>query len=374
MRIIIVDDEPLALEFLAVQIGKIKDAEISKFTHFSIDEHDHFIREADIIFLDIEMPGKNGLQLADQILEFNPDLEIVFVTAYNEYAVQAFELNALDYIVKPVQLERLEKTFERIEINKATKEYPVSSSLHINVCGELIFKQEGKNEYPRWRTAKAQELFLFLLHHAGITIRKSEIVELHWPDFEVERAFSQLYTTIYNIRRTLNEFNKHLTIKSIQDGYTLILKNVFVDIVEWEGKIMNAPPIHIETIDDYEKIMNLYTGAYLGNYDYLWAESERYRLERLWAKVANKIGKCYEENNRLEEAVKWYVEICNLKPEDEQANFSLMKVYAKLEYGLLINYQYAQLEKALEEIGIEISPNIKEWYVKWKNEKSKSSI
>lgn len=372
MRIILVDDEPLALELLELQIKKIKNAEIVKFTHLDIDKHVDVIKDADLVFLDIEMPGENGLELADHILEVNPSLEIVFITAFNKYAVQAFELNALDYIMKPVQLERLEKTFERLDINNTPKELPFSSSLHINVCGELTFEQNGKSEYPKWRTAKAQELFLYLLYHAGTTVRKSEIVELHWPDFELERAFSQLYTTIYNIRKTLNEYNNHLTVKSVQDGYTLILKNVFVDIVEWEGKIMNAPSVRIETIDVYEKIMDLYTGAYLDSYDYLWAESERYRLERLWINVANKIGECYKENNRLEEAIKWFVKICNLKPEDEQANFSLMKMYAKLEYGLLVNYQYTQLEKALNDIDIDISPDIKEWYMQWKNQKSKS--
>src|SRR5690625_3250858 len=141
MRIILVDDEPLALELLELQIKKIKNAEIVKFTHLDIDKHVDVIKDADLVFLDIEMPGENGLELAGHILEVNPSLEIVFITAFNEYAVQAFELNALDYIMKPVQLERLEKTFERLDINNTPKELPFSSSLHINVCGELTFEQ-----------------------------------------------------------------------------------------------------------------------------------------------------------------------------------------------------------------------------------------
>lgn len=366
MKIILVDDEVLALEFLELQINKLMDAEITKFTYLDPKEHKKVIQDSDLVFLDIEMPGRNGLELADQIVEVNPHLQIVFITAFNEYAVQAFELNALDYILKPVQVERLEKTFERLEVMKTPKTTPFSSKLHINVCGELTFEQDGDSKFIKWRTAKAQELFLFLLHHSGMMVRKSELVELHWPDLELERAFSQLYTTVYNVRKTLSTFGNHLAVKSVQDGYILILKNVIVDIVKWEEEITNAPPIHIETVDMYEKIMDLYTGAYLQSYDYLWAESERYRLERLWVKVANKIGNCYEENNYLEEAVKWYVKICKVKPEDEQANFSLMKMYAKLEYGLLVNYQYVQLEKALDDIGIDINPNIRKWYANWK--------
>ncbi|MEI3611271.1 response regulator [Pseudogracilibacillus sp. SO30301A] len=366
MKIILVDDEALALEFLELQINKIMDAEITKFTYLDPKEHKKVIQDSDLVFLDIEMPGRNGLELADKIVETNPHLQIVFITAFNEYAVEAFELNALDYILKPVQVARLEKTFERLDIRKILKTDPTSGTLQISVCGNLTFKQDGNSKFIKWRTAKAREIFLFLLHHSGMMVRKSELVEIHWPDLELERAFSQLYTTVYNIRKTLNAFGNHLTVKSVQDGYILILKNVIVDIVKWEEEITNAPPIHIETIDIYEKIMELYTDAYLNNYDYLWAESIRYRLEQLWVKVANRIGNCYEKNNCLEEAVKWYVKICNLKPEDERANFSLMKMYAKLEYGLLVNYQYTQLEKALKELDIDINPDIKKWYIDWK--------
>src|SRR5699024_5888801 len=128
----------------------------------------------------------------------------------------------------------------------------------------------------------------------------------------------------------------------------------------------SAPPIHIETVELYEKIMDQYTGLYLGDYDYLWAEAERFRLEQLWIKAAKKIANCYKRNNYLEEAVKWYSKICDLRPDDEQANFSLMKLYAALEYGLLVHHQYEQLKQELAELSIEVSYEIKKWYEHWR--------
>src|SRR5690625_3337038 len=104
MRTILVDDEPLALDYLEIQLDKIKDITVvEKFTNLDILDHVKLIENIDLVFLDIEMPGKNGLEIAEQLLEVNPTLEIVFVTAYDEYAVQAFELNALDYLLKPIQ-------------------------------------------------------------------------------------------------------------------------------------------------------------------------------------------------------------------------------------------------------------------------------
>lgn len=370
MKAILVDDEPLALEFLEIQLKKASNIDlIKKLTHLDINEHKDLLEKIDLIFLDIEMPGKNGLELGEQVLEINPNIEIVFVTAYDQYAVQAFELHALDYVLKPVQVDRLKKTLARLNIHKdqMKQALPESTYLHINVCGELTFEtEENTYETIPWRTAKAQELFLYLLHYAGKTVRKSELVELLWPEFEQQRGYSQLYTTIYNIRKTLNKFNSHLSIKSVQIGYTLIIQNVLIDIVEWENEITSAPPIHIETVELYEKIMDQYTGLYLGDYDYLWAEAERFRLEQLWIKAAKKIANCYKQNNYLEEAVKWYSKICDLRPDDEQANFSLMKLYAALEYGLLVHHQYEQLKQELAELSIEVSYEIKKWYEHWR--------
>lgn len=66
------------------------------------------------------MPGVNGLQLSEQILELSENIDIVFVTAFNQYAVEAFELQAMDYIMKPLTEERLGKTVRRLLKNKKT--------------------------------------------------------------------------------------------------------------------------------------------------------------------------------------------------------------------------------------------------------------
>jgi len=78
-----------------------------------IEEH-----KPDLVFLDIQMPGKSGFDLLDEI---EVEAKIIFVTAYDEYAIRAFEVNALDYLPKPVSQERLTKTVERIINNDPNK-------------------------------------------------------------------------------------------------------------------------------------------------------------------------------------------------------------------------------------------------------------
>lgn len=372
MKAILIDDEPLALEYLEHLINKTSHMVIvEKLTFFDIQKDRSLLDEVDLIFLDIEMPEVNGLELAEKILEVNPLIEIIFVTAFHDYAVQAFELNALDYLLKPVQLDRLQKTLERLDknIHNSDTEVVRDDGLHIKVCGDLSFQQEDNIEMIKWRTAKAQELFLYLLHEEGKTIRKAEIVDRLWPNFEVEKAYSHLYTTIYHIRKTLSKFKGHFTIKSVQDGYILLTNNVTIDKIEWEVNVRDAFPIHIHTIENVEALMELYTAPYLENYEYIWAEAERFRLEQLWLKVAHRMAACYEENREVDKAITWYDKICKANPDHELANFSLIKLYAELGYGLLAKHQFAQLESAMNDLGFDVDEDIKQWYTEWVNGK-----
>lgn len=253
MKAILVDDELLALEFLERQINKISDIKIiGKFNKFDLNENYALLEEVDVAFLDIEMPEISGLELAEQLLEIKPTLTIVFVTTFNHYAVQAFELNAIDYVLKPVHVDRLKQTLERInkEVKNRPEEFLITQDqLRISVCRELTFEL-SKNNYDtvKWRTAKAQEVFLYLLQNRGESIRKSKLIEILWPDFHEENAYSQLYTAIYHLRKTISRFNDYLSIKNMHDSYVLYTNNVLIDIVDWENKITLAPPITLDLI------------------------------------------------------------------------------------------------------------------------------
>lgn len=114
MQVMLVDDEWCVLEELAYRLeGKANI--VGKLTNplEAVEKVSSLAPNA--VFLDIEMPGLNGFETASEILALQPETAIIFVTAYSHYAVQAFELNAIDYLVKPVQPKRLEMTLERLE-------------------------------------------------------------------------------------------------------------------------------------------------------------------------------------------------------------------------------------------------------------------
>ncbi|WP_419960732.1 LytR/AlgR family response regulator transcription factor [Psychrobacillus sp. BM2] len=115
LKAYIVEDEPLAREELKYLLTESKQVEIVgeanclKEAIKDISKH-----RPDLVFLDIDLDGDNGLDLAKRLLQLKPTPSIVFATAYDEYALQAFELNAIDYILKPFDEERIRKTLEKI--------------------------------------------------------------------------------------------------------------------------------------------------------------------------------------------------------------------------------------------------------------------
>ncbi|RZM84596.1 DNA-binding response regulator [Pseudoalteromonas rubra] len=111
---LIVDDEPLALEGLSLRLAKIPEVEVIG----QAENGDDAIRLChelcpDVLFLDLQLPGLNGIEVV-QAIQADVLPMVVFVSAYSDYALDAFELNAIDYVLKPANLGRLQKTVTRI--------------------------------------------------------------------------------------------------------------------------------------------------------------------------------------------------------------------------------------------------------------------
>ncbi|MBO4290620.1 MAG: response regulator transcription factor [Lachnospiraceae bacterium] len=115
MKVVIVDDELNSVENLKSHLECYPDLEITASFTDPVEALSYLIRNScDLLFLDIEMPNISGLYIAEQVSLLHPETKICFITAHNEGAVKAFELNALDYIPKPFTPERLEQCLKRL--------------------------------------------------------------------------------------------------------------------------------------------------------------------------------------------------------------------------------------------------------------------
>lgn len=128
MKTILIDDEPLAIGRLKRLLGKFEDFEIIAEAKNGQEGLEKVMQlKPDVIFLDIEMPEMTGFEMLAQ-LDFMP--LVVFATAYDQYAIRAFEENSIDYLLKPIETERLEKTVEKLrKLKSNTSDSSMNNSL-----------------------------------------------------------------------------------------------------------------------------------------------------------------------------------------------------------------------------------------------------
>ena len=139
MKAIIVDDERLARNELKTLLASHKDIEVIAECANAVEAKEKIDSlKPDVVFLDINMPGKSGLELVEEISAL-PD--VVFITAYDEHAIKAFELNAFDYLLKPVQPQRLAETLKKLSDKELVSKGENTGPLDEN---ELIFIKDGE--------------------------------------------------------------------------------------------------------------------------------------------------------------------------------------------------------------------------------------
>lgn len=155
ITVIIVDDEKPAreeLEFLLKKISGIVISGIAEDGHEALE----IIRKLkpDLVFLDIKMPEMNGFEVAAKLQGDHSPTDIIFTTAFDKFAIKAFEINALDYILKPFSLERLKVSIERFLLQR-----PVVENTDFSSISKLIEEINLRESYPKYITIPRGEHF-----------------------------------------------------------------------------------------------------------------------------------------------------------------------------------------------------------------------
>ncbi|WP_405115571.1 response regulator [Paenibacillus sp. FSL K6-1217] len=372
LRVVLIDDERLALIQLESTLRALGSTSVTAtYTNplLALDEADGW--DADIIFLDIDMPGINGMEAAKRLEERCPGSAVVFVTAHNSFALEAFEASAQDYLLKPVSRERLSRTLQRIRNRKAYhQQMNKPDSLLIRCFNSIQFERDGLPIRDfRWRTSKSQELFAFLLYYHDRIVVKDKLVELLWPEISFKRASTHLYTAIYQIRQSLKRADIGLVISnaSVGEGYMLESGDAKIDAVLWEEGIVSLDPVDDHNVAEHEELLKLYTGDFLGDYDYLWAEGERQRLRNLSLQHATELGDYYTAKDNITKAVSTYQRIVELHPYHEPGYLALMEFYNRLGELSFVQEQYEKLRSLLwRDLKLPPSAKVERWYTNWK--------
>jgi DNA-binding LytR/AlgR family response regulator len=166
LRVLVIDDERPALDELAFLLERDPRVD-GVLTTDSATEALRLLREleVDVVFLDIQMPGLSGLDLAQVLARFKAPPPIVFVTAHDEHAVEAFDLRAVDYVLKPVREERLAEAVRRVLEGSSRPAENADEQIPVERGGVTRFIKrtevtyvEAHGDYARLHTATGSHL------------------------------------------------------------------------------------------------------------------------------------------------------------------------------------------------------------------------
>lgn len=252
MKILVADDEPFALESLKdILRAVVPDAEIVGFLKSS--QVIEYMRDncCDIVFLDIEMRGKSGLDIARELKILQPKVNIIFVTGYLDYTMEAFTLHASGYLLKPATIEKVKNELDNLRnpILLETKQVKIQTfgKFEVFVNGEpLLFTRN-----------KPKELLAYLVDRKGAGISSSNIANVLWENKEYNRSLrNQVQTVIVQLKEVLKS-------AGIEDILIKKWNNLAIDV----GKV-NCD--YYRFIEGDKACTNQFTGEYMS--DYSWAE------------------------------------------------------------------------------------------------------
>ncbi len=228
LKTLIVDDEALARRGLAHRLKNISDIEIVGEAKNG-REALKLIKEKspDLVFLDIQMPGISGFEVLQQLdIETMP--VILFLTAYDEFAVKAFEANALDYILKPIDEERLHQVLEKVRANlsqkRALSHKRMLLELASQISGESISSFADLEEKKIANLVHKQPSRLAIRDGGRTTWVNQE--EIEWIDAAGDYMCVQANGTTYIMRKTMKELEKELDESILQRIHRSTIVNV----------------------------------------------------------------------------------------------------------------------------------------------------
>ncbi|MBQ9661628.1 MAG: response regulator [Oscillospiraceae bacterium] len=266
MTIICVDDEPLVLDStVRLCRGLPQKPEVTGFEDAEAALAWLKTNTADIALLDICLRGMDGIMLAARIKELHPDLSVIFLPGYSQYAVDAFAVRASGYLLKPVSAERLAEEIDYVaDIRDRMGLKKAGPHILVRTFGEFDLYVDGQLVF--FSRSKAKELLAFLVDRQGCSVSRSTVFSALWEDAQYDRAKQkQLDTVIRSLRDTLQEYGA-------------------AEIFELKKGILRVIPERFDC-DMYRffegdpEAVNAYRGEYMSSYS--WASLTEAYLDRV---------------------------------------------------------------------------------------------
>lgn len=357
IRAVLVDDEEPALIMLGKLIEACRGVEVvGAFTDAQELMAAMEELQPDVLFLDIEMPEVDGLELAERLLGWGGDFEIVFVTAYRQYALEAFRVEALDYLLKPVEPELLQLALDRVSKRRrggAGAGVRAGNELFRIVClGGLEIYLKDRAEPLRFPTAKTEELFAYLLMHHNRKISMWTLCEQLWPDSEPAKSKVNLHSTIYRLKKTMRDHGLRVHISSSRGYYLMECEEPcdYLAFSQEAGALAGAPDA--AAAEALARTVQSYNGILFAHRDYPWCEAERERQVRLFGTLSKMLARKQLASGHIDQATQVLLAMIAHLPFDAEAHELLMRTFLQSQDFTSFYAHYEQVKRQFrEELG-----------------------
>lgn len=374
MKVIIVDDEPIMLLAMKRMLSSMEEVElVGSFQNAA--EASEFIgdRHVDLAFLDIQIATDDGIELARHLRLTHPELDIVFTTSHSDYAMAAYDVYPLDYMVKPISRQRLTQTITRAIQRRGASANANNQLLDANTdanksrlkvrtlgCLEASSAEQG---IVKWSSKKSEELFVYLILHRGQSVAKMRVIEDLFPDTPYKNGEVYLHTVVYQLRRALNPHGFKEILISGQERYRIEMSQLDVDFIQFEQGVDQLTNINDDNVASAIELEKQSSGELFEEKSFVWAAMERENMNVLYQTFANHLANWLVESGRYGEVVQIARKLVARNEFDERSNQLLLKTLGAMgDKQSFHNYYERYVQLLQSELSLQPSPAIQKIY------------
>jgi|LSQX01.3.fsa_nt_gb two-component SAPR family response regulator len=353
LHVIAVDDEQAALKWFSRIAAKHTNLEVGGLFRCAGKAmayvHEHAV---DVAFLDIEMPEMKGLDLARELQAINPEIKIVFITGHSQYALNAFRVRAIGYLLKPLDPDEFAGQVDHLARLSLPRAYGhATERLRVTCFGQFAVRQTGNAAAIRWKTSKAEELFALLVYYQGRARTRDVLIEQLWPQLDPNKAANLFRVTCTYIRSALNDLGFANIVARELDGYKVNPALLDCDLYRFR-QVMRSHPNG--SLRELEAAAALYGGAYLEGKAYDWATGVQTELEAGFKHMQRHLARRHLADGNVSRAYQALEKILTADPGDEEAMLRIIELRLKngdfgaarklyTTYQALLDKEYGEL-------------------------------
>lgn len=365
MRIVLIDDEQLALDELQYFLNPYKVDIVGMYRNPSKVLDNIEKEQPDTVFLDIDMPGISGIELASKIRSILPNIIIVFVTAHSQFAFEAYQVHPAGYVMKPVNegyfrntMKYVFQQYELLSLNKREKAHKdIEKDLTCIKCFGLFEIRNHKNERMKFPTLKVKELLSYFICNVDKPIYRDELLSLFSKGGGGKSSLNNYYVTLHRLRTSISHFGFMEEEINLGKNYNFHVADGLCDLVDFQRFIKHNSVIEEKNEWEAKSWIDKFDGVVFRDLDLEWINEVNEWVLVQMESLGIKLAAYYKGTNQELKSEPILFRLLDINPLWAEGYEFLLRMYMdrndKDKYSLFYKRYYKLMK---EELKLKIEP------------------